>query len=57
MDYEKMWFLLKRTVKEDYEIFCDESRLSSYSDFHKGICSEAQDVILLMDSIEGDGEL
>lgn len=52
MDYKKMWFLLKRTVKEDYEIFCDESRLSSYSELHKGISSEAQDIIRRMDNLE-----
>lgn len=52
MDYEKMWFLLKRTVKEDYDIFSNKSRLISYSEVHKGISSEAQDIIRLMDRLE-----
>ena len=52
MNFERMWFLLKRTVKEDYDIFSNKSRLGSYSELHKGIASEAQDIIHRMDELE-----
>ena len=49
MSYEKMWNLLRRTVNNDYDIFCNES---SRFEFHRGVFDEVQTIIRRMDELE-----
>lgn len=48
MSYEEMWYLLKKTIKEDCKIVSNISR----DDMYKGVSSEAEDILRRMDELE-----